>query len=50
VLHNEKHEEVVGWNLVNAWPSKYVGPDLKANANEVAIETVELTHEGVERA
>jgi len=50
VLHNEKHEEVVRWNLVNAWPSKYVGPDLKANANEVAIESVELTHEGVERA
>lgn len=50
VLHNEKHEEVVRWNLVNAWPSKYVGPDLKANANEVAIETVELTHEGVERS
>lgn len=50
VLHNEKHEEVVRWNLVNAWISKYVGPDLKANANEVAIETVELTHEGVERA
>jgi len=50
VLHNEKHEEVVRWNLVNAWPSKYVGPDLKANANEAAIESVELTHEGVERA
>ena len=50
VLHNEKHEEVVRWNLVNAWPSKYVGPDLKANANEVAIESIELTHEGVERA
>lgn len=50
VLHNEKHDEVVRWNLVNAWPSKYVGPDLKANANEVAIESVELTHEGIERA
>jgi phage tail-like protein len=50
VLHNEKHEEVVRWNLVNAWPSKYTGPDLKANANEVAIESVELTHEGLERA
>ena len=50
VLHNEKHEEVVRWNLVNAWPSKLVAPDLKANANEVAIESVELTHEGVERA
>jgi phage tail-like protein len=50
VLHNEKHDEVVRWNLVNAWPSKYVGPDLKASANEVAIESVELTHEGMERA
>ena len=50
VLHNEKHDEVVRWNLVNAWPSKYTGPDLKANANEIAIESIELTHEGVERA
>jgi phage tail-like protein len=50
VLHNEKHDEVVRWNLVNAWPSKYVGPDLKANANDIAIESIELTHEGVERA
>ncbi|HEX8475992.1 MAG TPA: phage tail protein [Pyrinomonadaceae bacterium] len=49
VLHNEKHDEVVRWNLVNAWPSKYTGPDLKANANEVAIESVELAHEGMER-
>ena len=50
VLHNEKHDEVVRWNLVNAWPSKYVGPDLKANANDIAIESIELTHEGVVRA
>jgi len=50
VLQNEKHDEVVRWNVVNAWPSKYVAPDLKATANEIAIETVELTHEGLERA
>lgn len=50
VLHNEKHDEVVRWNLINAWPSKYTGPDMKANANEVAIESVELAHEGLERA
>lgn len=49
VLHNEKHDEVVRWNLINAWPSKYTGPDLKANANEVAIEAIELAHEGLER-
>ena len=50
VLQNEKHDEVVRWNVVNAWISKYTAPDLKATANEIAIESVELTHEGLERA
>lgn len=50
VLLDEKKTEVVRWNLVEAWPSKYVVPDLKANANEMAIETLEITHEGVARA
>jgi phage tail-like protein len=50
VLQNEKHDEVVRWNVVRAWPSKYTAPDLKATANEVAIEAIELTHEGLERA
>jgi len=49
VLQNEKHDEVVRWNVVNAWCSKYVAPDLKATANEIAVESVELTHEGLER-
>lgn len=50
VLQNEAHVEVVRWNVVEAWPSKYVAPDLKATANEIAIESIELTHEGLERA
>jgi|SRR5687768_13693283 phage tail-like protein len=49
VLLDEQRNEVVRWNLLNAWPSKYVMPDLKATGNEIAIETVELCHEGVER-
>ena len=49
VLLNEKREEAARWNLRNAWPSKWTGPDLKANANEIAIESLELAHEGVER-
>ena len=49
VLRDEKQTEVVRWNLLEAWVSKYVVPDLKANANEMAIETVELAHEGVQR-
>lgn len=49
VLLNEKREESVRWNLRQAWPAKWVGPDLKAGANEIAIESLELAHEGVER-
>jgi len=50
VLLDEKRTEVKRWNLREAWPSKWVGPDLKANANEVAFEAIELCHEGVEVA
>jgi phage tail-like protein len=41
--------EVLRWNFFNAWPSKYDGPDFNAEGNDVAIETLELAHEGVER-
>jgi phage tail-like protein len=50
VLLNRKREEVARWNFVRAWPSKWDGPDLNAEGNDVAIETLELAHEGVERA
>lgn len=39
--------ERIRWNLQNAWPSKWVGAELKANANEIAIETLEICHEGI---
>ena len=32
-----------------AWPAKYEASDLDASGNEVAIETLELAHEGLER-
>lgn len=46
-LLNEKHEPIITWILENAWPSKVQSTDLKADANEVAIETMELVHEGL---
>ena len=48
VLNDEKGREKVRWNLLNAWPSKWTGPDLKASGNEVAIETLEFCCEGLE--
>jgi phage tail-like protein len=46
-LLNENHEPVMVWKAKNAFPVKLDGPQLDATANEVAIETLELTHEGL---
>lgn len=46
-LLNEKHEPVVVWKVKNAWPVKVQSTDLKADGNEVAIETIEVAHEGL---
>ena len=35
------------WTLQNAWPTKITGTDLKADGNEVAVETLEIAHEGL---
>ncbi|MEL7531493.1 MAG: phage tail protein [Bacteroidota bacterium] len=46
-LLNEEHSPVITWILENAWPSKIQSTDLKADANEIAIETMEVVHEGL---
>jgi phage tail-like protein len=46
-LLNEEHEPVVSWKVKNAWPVKIQAPDLKSDANEAAIESIELAHEGL---
>ena len=49
VLLGRDGQEVARWNFIRAWPTKYDGPDLNAEGNDVAIETLELAHEGLER-
>ena len=46
-LLNEEHEPVVTWKVKNAWPTKVQSTDLKADGNEVAIESMEIVHEGL---
>ncbi|MBS1750413.1 MAG: phage tail protein [Bacteroidetes bacterium] len=46
-LLNEAHEPVRIWRLKNAWPCKVSASDLKAGASEVAIESIELVHDGL---
>ena len=50
VLLDDKRNEVVRWNFRSGWISKWEGPTLNAKTNEVAIETIEIAHEGLERA
>ena len=46
-LLNESHEPVMVWRVKNAWPSKVQSTDLKADDSNVAIETLEVCHEGL---
>jgi phage tail-like protein len=50
VLMDSSSEEKARWNFVNGWPTKWVGPSFNATANEVAVETIEIVHEGIKLA
>ncbi len=40
---------VIEWQFRRAFPLKWVGPDLNASQSSVAVETLELCHQGLER-
>ncbi|ASS48509.1 MAG: phage tail protein [Candidatus Fluviicola riflensis] len=46
-LLDENHDPVIVWKVKNAWPTKIQSTDLKADGNEVAIESMEIVHEGL---
>ena len=46
-LMDEGGKPTMTWTLLNAWPTKISSTDLKSNANEVAVETIEIMHEGL---
>lgn len=46
-LLNEEHQPVVSWKAINTFPIKVQASDLKADGNEVAIESIEIAHEGL---
>jgi len=47
VLLNERREAVLRWHAENAWINKIEGPAMKASSNDVAMESLELIHEGL---
>ena len=46
VLMNAAGEEQQRWNFQRAYPVKWTGPNLRAASAEVAVESIELAHEG----
>ncbi|HEU5383687.1 MAG TPA: phage tail protein [Ktedonobacteraceae bacterium] len=47
VMYDASGTKLRSWNFINAYPVKWVGPQLRASDNTAAIETLELAHEGM---
>ena len=43
-------QKKIRWNFFNAWPSKYDAPDVNAKGNDIAIDTLTISCERLERA
>lgn len=48
ILQDEDHKAVRSWRIRRALPIKYSGPSLNANQSAVAIEELQIAHEGLE--
>lgn len=48
ILLDEARKPVVRWNFFEGWPTKWEGPSLNATGNKIAIETLEIAHEGLQ--
>lgn len=48
VLLDDARQPQASFKIADGWPSKWEGPALNAKANEVAIETLEIVHEGLD--
>jgi phage tail-like protein len=49
-LLDEARQPALRWNFRQGWPSKWEGPALNGKTSEVAIEMLEIAHEGLELA
>jgi phage tail-like protein len=47
-LLDENKQAVMKWNFKRGWPAKWTGPGLNETSNEIAMETLEICHEGLE--
>jgi phage tail-like protein len=50
LMDDTGNTEKLRWNFVLAWITKWSGPAFNATSNEVALESLEIAHEGVSKA
>lgn len=48
-LMDDEDADIATWTITAAWPMKYTAPEFNATSSEVAIESVEIAHEGLTR-
>ncbi|MBN2532183.1 MAG: phage tail protein [Spirochaetales bacterium] len=48
IMYNAAGKELKRWNFFRAIPCRWVGPELGVNVPGVAIERIEIAHEGLE--
>lgn len=49
ILYGYDEMPVIRWNITGALPIKWVGPSFKSDSRDVAVESIELIHQGFER-
>jgi phage tail-like protein len=47
ILQNDAHQPVRVWNFTRGLPVKWTGPAMNATQGQVAVEELEIAHEGV---
>ena len=47
VLLDESRKPAMRWEFSEGWPARWEGPTLNARVSEIAIETLEIAHEGL---
>ncbi len=48
IVYDSEGKETARWNFVKAYPIRWVGPTLHGDTNDVAVETLELAHAGIQ--
>jgi len=47
ILRDNNGDEVCRWNFFDAYPVKWIGPELNATRSQVAVESIEIVHNGL---